>query len=118
MLRLSLASLAALLISALALGDDWVSIGSFEGREYFVDPTTLQTGQRPDTKAPSLGIWVRNSSGITFQEWVECGARWSAKYYTTSAPPKWEAWAPIPPETADWAVWKYLCHAKGKKPSG
>lgn len=105
-------TLAALLLPVASLGDDWEPLISLEGHQYTVDRATIQRSQRGDNKAPAVGIWVRREDGLTFQVWVDCAARWSSTYYPP--PNGWDAWAPIPPESREWAVWEYLCRKKAK----
>ena len=106
------AIVAALTMPSLATADGWQQLGSFHGSDYSVDASTIQRSQRADTKTPAIGVWVRVKGGSTFQIWVDCAERWSATYY--QPPSGWTQWAPIPPETAEWAVWEYLCHKKAK----
>lgn len=105
-------ALLVVLLPVAALGNDWKPLVSLQGAQYLVDPSTIQKAQRADNKAPTTGIWVRVEGGATFQVWVDCAARWSTTYYLP--PNGWIAWAPIPPESAEWAVWEYLCRKKAK----
>ena len=98
---------------SVARADEWKSIGAIGGTEYLVDPSTIQHEQRADNRDPTIGIWIRAVGGATFQEWVDCPVRWYSLYYP-SATGGWTAWAPIPPETPEWAVWRYLCRAKAR----
>ena len=103
----------ALLTPIGVFADDWHPLVVYHGSQYLVDPSTIQRQQRADTKAPAIGVWIRVEGGSTFQVWVDCAARWSSTYYLP--PNGWTEWAPIPPETGEWAVWEYLCQKKPQK---
>jgi hypothetical protein len=104
---------ALVLLPAVALGDDWQSLGSFGGHDYVINLSTIQHGERSDTKSAVVGTWVRKDDGVTRQVWVDCAARWAQTYNGDLY--GWTLWAPIPPDTSDWAVWEQLCRPKAKK---
>jgi outer membrane protein assembly factor BamB len=111
MLIRKVAILGALLVSAEAFADDWEPLTSVDGHQYEIDAATVQRSQRADTKAPVIGIWIRNDVGNKAQVWVDCAVRWSATYDPQYG---WTAWAPTPPESASWAVFEYLCRKKAR----
>jgi hypothetical protein len=107
------------LLPVVARADDWAAIKSGDAKNWEVDPSTIQQGTRANNVAkspgePVISVWVRLAgSWRTEQIWIDCRSRESQTFtpddQITRLPGGWTAWAPIPPETREWAVWEYLC---------
>jgi hypothetical protein len=100
--------LTALFAPVLAIADEWVPLNVPAYPNYTIDPSSIQQGQRIDSKAPVYGIWIRSLNSEPFQVWIDCGFR-QAQTYGFIASGLWSQWHPIPPESMEWAVWQFVC---------
>jgi hypothetical protein len=104
-------------LPTIARADEWKPLPDERYRNSFwINPSSIQRGMMAGTTAtiPTIGIWMKVENAPLFQVWVDCAGRRSSTYTVPTSPLSggWTAWAPIPPETMEWAVWQYLCHAK------
>ena len=104
----------ALLAPALVWADDWKPLVGYTAVSYLIDPSSVQRGERTDSHAAVIAIWVKEPEHASFQVWIDCGFRQSQTFNSPYAG-IWTAWTPIPPESMEWAIWEYLCHKNVKK---
>jgi len=100
----------ALLSPTLANASDWRPLPGGYEKDFSIDVSSVQSGTMEGSHTPTLGIWVKSEDAPLFQVWVDCKGRGSSTYTVgSSSAGVWTPWAPIPPDTMEWAVWEYLC---------